>query len=79
MSVKAAKAILVGIWHGKRFTESIPALGGGSLKRIFPIGIIMFVALMPFFALRELARDYGDDRPYELFFVRRTKYMPRQS
>jgi len=39
----------------------------------------MFVVLMPFFALRELARDFGDDRLYELFFVRRTKYMPRQS
>jgi hypothetical protein len=39
----------------------------------------MFVVLMPFFALRELARDFGDDRLYELFFVRRTKYMPGQS
>ena len=70
--------VLVGMWHGKTFTESIPAVGG-RLNGIFSVGIIMFVVLMPFFALRELARDFGDDRLYELFFVRRTKYMPRQS
>jgi hypothetical protein len=79
MSFHVFEEVLVGMWHGKTFTESIPAVGGGSLKGIFSVGIIMFVALMPFFALRELARDFGDDRLYELFFVRRTKYMPRQS
>jgi hypothetical protein len=71
--------ILVGRWRGKTFGESIPAVGGGSLKGIFSVGIILFVVLMPFFALRELARDFGDDQLYALFFVRRTKYMPRQS
>jgi hypothetical protein len=54
-------------------------VGGGSLKGIFSVGIMMFVVLTPFFALRKLARDFGDDRLYELFFVRRTKYIPRQS
>jgi len=79
ISFHVFEEVLVGMWHGKTFTESIPAVGGESLKRIFSVGIIMFVVLMPFFALRELARDLGDDRLYELFFVRRTKYMPRQS
>ena len=51
-------------WAPRR---SIPAVGGGSLKGIFSVGPIMFVVLMPFFALRELARDFGDDTPHELF------------
>ena len=70
---------LVGMWHGKTFTESIPDVGGGSMKGILVVGIIMFVVLMPFFALREFGRDIGDDKLYELFFIRRTKYIPLQS
>jgi hypothetical protein len=66
--------ILVGMWHGKTLANSIPAIGGGSLQGILVVGIIMFVVLMPFFALREIGRDIGDDKLHELFFVRRTKY-----
>jgi hypothetical protein len=65
--------ILKAMWHGK--VVSI-ALGGGSLKGILGVGIIMFVVLMPFFALKEISRDMGDGRLYELFFIRRTKYVP---
>src|SRR5262249_41319708 len=64
ISFHVFEEVLVGMWHGKTFTESIPAVGGESLKRIFSVGIIMFVVLMPFFALRELARDFGDDSLY---------------
>jgi hypothetical protein len=79
ISFHVLEEVLVGMWRGKTFTESIPTVGGGSLNGILSVGIIMFVVLMPFFALRELARDFGDDRLYELFFIRRTKYMPGQS
>jgi hypothetical protein len=34
---------------------------------------------MPFFALREIGRDIGDDKLFEHFFVRRTPYVPLQS
>jgi hypothetical protein len=71
--------VLVGMWHGKTVTESLPAIGGGGLEGILVVGIIMFVVLMPFFALGEIARDIGDGKLYELFFVRRTKYVPLQS
>ena len=70
---------LLGMWHGKTFAQSIPALGGGSLKGILSVGVIMLFVLMPFFALREIGRDIGGDKLYELFFVRRTKYAPLQS
>ena len=54
-------------------------MGGGSLKGILVVGIIMFFVLMPFFALKEIGRDIGDGKLYELFFIRRTKYTPQQS
>jgi hypothetical protein len=70
--------VLVGMWHGRTLANSMPTIGRGSLEGIFVVGIIMFVVLMPFFALREIGRDIGDDKLYELFFVRRTRYAPLQ-
>jgi hypothetical protein len=55
-----------------------PPIGRGHLEGIFVVGVIMFIVFMPFFALREIGRDIGDDNVYELFFVRRTKYVPLQ-
>jgi hypothetical protein len=71
--------VFIGMWHGKTVVNSIPAIGGGSLEGIVVVGIIMFVVLMPFFALREIGRDIGDDKLFELFFMRRTKFIPLQS
>jgi hypothetical protein len=70
---------LIGMWHGKTAMESIPDIGGGSLKGILVVAFIMFVVLMPFFALKELGRSIGDDNLYELFFVRRRRCVPPQS
>jgi hypothetical protein len=70
---------LIGIWHGKTAPESIPRIGGGSLEGILLVGVIMFVALIPFFALKELGRAIGEDSLFELFFVRRSRLTPPQS
>jgi len=78
ISFHTLEEILRGIWHGKTVAESITALDGGRLVEILVIGVIMFVVLMPFFALREIARDIGDDKLFEQFFVRRTTYIPLQ-
>ncbi|MGA7275186.1 MAG: hypothetical protein WBX14_10110 [Candidatus Udaeobacter sp.] len=66
---------LTAMWHGKAVSI---AMGGGSLRGILVVGVIMFVVLMPFFALKEIGRDIGDGKLYELFFIRRTKYTPEQ-
>jgi hypothetical protein len=79
MSFYIIEETLIGMWHGKTATESIPDIGGGSLKGILVVGVMMFVVLMPFFAMRELSRDLGDDRLYELFFVRRGTHSPPQT
>ena len=67
---------LTEMWHGKAVSI---AIGGGSLKGVLVVGIIIFVVLMPFFALKEIGRNIGDGKLYELFFIRRTKYTPQRS
>ncbi|MGY3535002.1 hypothetical protein [Bradyrhizobium embrapense] len=79
MSFHVVEDTLVGLWRGKALGESIAALGGGRPEEMLVVTLIMFVVLMPFFALREVGRDIGDDKLYEQFFVRRTKYVPMQS
>ena len=78
ISFHLLEEVLTGMWHGKAVTESIAALSGG-LEGILVLGVIMFVVLMPFFALREIGRDIGDDKLFEQFFVRRTRYFPLKS
>ena len=70
--------ILPGMWHGKTVAESMADMSGGSLEGILVFGVIGFIVLMPFFALREIGRDVGDDKLFEQFFVRRTPYIPLQ-
>jgi len=65
--------VIIGKWHGKTFSDSIPVIDGGSLEGILVVGVIMFVCLMPFFALREVGRVIGDDKLHELLFVRRNQ------
>jgi hypothetical protein len=79
MSFYIIEETLIGMWHGKTATESIPDIGGGSLKGILVVGFMMFVVLMPFFALREISRAIGDDNLYELFLVRGSRYRAPQS
>jgi hypothetical protein len=53
---------LIGILHGKTFSQSIPKIADGTLQGILMIGIIMFVVLTPFFAFRELGRAIGTEQ-----------------
>jgi hypothetical protein len=70
--------VLPGMWHGKTAAQSMADLTGGNLEGILIFGVIGFVVLMPFFALREIGRDIGDNKLFEQFFVRRTPYIPLQ-
>jgi hypothetical protein len=51
--------VAVGLWKGKTIAESIPHIGGGSPVGIVTVGIITTVALIPFFAFRELSLVMG--------------------
>ena len=64
------ESALVGVWHGESFAKSIPPVGGGTLKGFVCVVALMFVALVPFFAFREVGRAIGEDRLWDLFFNR---------
>ena len=67
---------LVALWKGKAVMDSIGAQG---FLELLVLAVIMFVVLMPFFALREVARDVGGDKLFEHFFLRRSRSVPLQS
>ena len=61
----------VGFYHGKSFSQSIAELGGGTLKGILTLTLLLFVLLIPFFGFGELQRVLGEGKLTELFFHRR--------
>jgi hypothetical protein len=64
---------LIGTWHGKTVVESIPAIGDGTLQAIIITVIIMFFALIPFFAFTELEQATGRDILRQMLFGRKTE------
>lgn len=78
ISFHILEGMLSGLWHNRSLAESIGILRTDSLQLVV-FGLIMFVVLMPFFALREIARDVGADNLFEQFFRRRDRYVPLQS
>jgi hypothetical protein len=59
---------LKGVFHGNGFIESIPPLGGDGLMGLILIGFNMAIALVPFFAYRELGRVMGPQTLENLLF-----------
>ncbi len=52
--------IVVGLFHGMGMAESFPKVGGGGLVGVLTVGGIMCIALVPFFAFREISRVIGE-------------------
>jgi hypothetical protein len=61
--------VVVGVFRGKTVGESIPMIGGGSPSGVFFVGIILAVALIPFFAFREVGRSIGERALHSLMFT----------
>jgi len=64
--------MLIGKWHGKTLAESIPTFGDGSLQALIMTELIVFVALIPFFAFMEMKRIIGAETLHGLLFGRKT-------
>ena len=57
-----------GLFRGKTIAESVPVLGGGGLAGFLSITAILFIALIPFFGLRNLSLALGEGRLYAMIF-----------
>ena len=52
--------IALGWFHGKSVAESFPQIGGGSVVGTLCVTGLLCIALLPFFAFREIARAMGE-------------------
>ena len=57
-----------GLFRGETLTESMPVLTGAGLPGFVSIAVILFVALIPFFGLRNLSLAMGEGRLYAMMF-----------
>jgi hypothetical protein len=57
-----------GLIRGKTLTESMPVLTGAGLPGFLSITVILFIALLPFFGLRNLSLAMGEGRLYAMIF-----------
>ena len=71
--------MIVGVLHGKSIAQSLPDVGGGSVPGILSLGVTLFVALIPFFAFREISRVIGRGQLWSLLLSRGTKVYTLQS
>ena len=72
-----AEGIATGWWRGKALLESFPEIGGGSVAGILSVGVIVSVALMPFFAFREVQQALGSDVLRRVLLGARSTVKPR--
>jgi hypothetical protein len=64
--------VIVGLFHQKTITESMPTPGGQGVEGILLVALMVFIVLIPFFAFREIARAIAEDELLSLLFKRRT-------
>lgn len=66
--VHIAEKVIEGAWRGQTVAASLPTLGGGGLVGLGSVAVILFVAMIPFFAFRNLSLVLGADRLKALLF-----------
>jgi hypothetical protein len=64
----AVEETALGLWRGKSVAGSLPAIGGGGIRGLASASVIMAVALIPYFAFRELGQVLGRERLRTLLF-----------
>jgi hypothetical protein len=65
--------VIVGLWSGKAVLQSMPGFGGGGIDGLIMVGVLMSVALIPFFAFTEISRVFGPAALQTLIFKRGRK------
>lgn len=60
--------IVVGLFRGEGARSSVPAMGGGGFAGVVCVAVILFFALIPFFAFRTFNRALGPGRMWRLLF-----------
>ena len=62
------EGVVIGFVKGKSLAASVPVIGGGGLAGLVCVAVILFVALTPFFAFRNLSHVIGPERLNAMLF-----------
>jgi len=73
---RLVESVARGALRGESISGSLSDVGGGTLAGILSVGLIIFVALIPFFAFREMTKLVGKDLMRDLLFKRRRRLAP---
>jgi hypothetical protein len=68
ISFHVAEHLVIGLLKRETFAESIPAIRGNGRAGVVCVAVILFVALIPFFAFRNVSRELGSDRLKAMLF-----------
>lgn len=60
--------IIIGLFKGESAITSVPAIGGGGMAGVLCVAVILFFALIPFFAFRNFNRVLGQGRIEAMLF-----------
>lgn len=63
--------VIKGLWKGKRLVGGFAEFFARGSDELLAESLVVFVALIPFFAVKELGRVLGENRIRALFFRRR--------
>jgi hypothetical protein len=67
------------LWRGKTLTESLPEVSGGGVAELASVGVILTVALMPFFAFKAIDQALGAGTLRTLLLANRPVDRSRQA
>jgi hypothetical protein len=67
---KIIEHTIKGLWHGEGLTGGLVELSQKGSHELLANSLIVFVALVPFFAIKELGRVFGEKEIRTLFFRR---------
>lgn len=70
-----AEETIVGVIHGKGLNDSIPKIGGDLRGTLF-VWVILAIALLPFFAFREIDAALGGRKLRAMVLMRRKDIAP---
>lgn len=73
IAVHYLESIVVGRLHGDSLRESVPAIGGGGIAGLLCTAVLMCVALIPFFAFRDVNRALGGNQLVEMVLGHRRR------
>ena len=73
LAFSALEHLIVGWWHGESSAFVLDEIMAQTIWELLANVLVLFIALVPLFAVWETGRLLGEGKLFELFFTRRTE------